>query len=1061
MHTALNVQRLKYHLMEAHATEFDHLARLVCMCKACRGNVKFYDRSHAASKHQGVQGYLLQPNVLVPIAEFTGYVEPEKVVAVAEKAPMTSEAAELLRKLPPLSSFGCIWKPDGTEIRPVESTVDGKKRFMCTADPACTKHFSTAQDLRVHLLEQHGYTALAVKVCGCPQCRYLRFFSDKRHAAAVHKKVAEFNADVHLVDARKLAAEVRGAGFAAVAAPPVPRAPAVVATKPPAPAYLVSADLEDATKPAPPVPRAPAVVATKPPAPAYRVSADLEDATKPAPSARRVLVDLEDGKTCTFTHTDAETVVCGLCAVALHTTKSQVLRNHVTSVHGLGVRGGERCDVVGCACGKPFADKSHLLTHVKAMSKRHGFEVNEEDVCKRRRIESYTCDADTNAVCACGEVFTVRERWDAHLSKTAGVRTYPCSTCGNLFATKSDLRKHELRHGTDRFPCELDGCEYVGPNAEALRLHQTRTARHRDEAPLPCKCTEPGCSYAAQFQCIVDTHMNTVHTDERPYVCEDPECPSLSLLLEPPAFKTAGDLRKHELNVHVLTYEVPCTVDGCGRMFKTVRHLHLHLYTVHCERTFDCEECDAKFRTKAHLLKHLVTHSVERPFACTRCPDTFRHKYCLDCHIAWVHDPTLRHLCDECSFAFTSPKRLETHKHVHSRTYTPCQSKGERQLYEALQSAKAEFLYNYMPQGYRVRYDFVLRRGTLDIALEYDGNLHYAPLNGRLQHVEAFFWQVSRDLLKTRLCRESGIPLVRITGKVPAELTYETLCLSYLRLDAMGPYDDYVDGAAFCTEFAQYLARCVRDAALPVAPSFDTNWCTSLLCALKEICAVPEAFDLDEDDAYNLADAVLTVFLRHVHALKLTCADIARAFGTACIDNCVAIARLMPELGGSPRSLKPFALVEFTPVAKTVVVPEQFCWICAGDGVQVRYSATFDGNDELLRHLNVSHGTQFLVGCKWCDAKFTCQAQRRGSAGHGATCIALDRALVSLDVMQKTSMCGLCGFAASAPFRLLHHFNESHKATFSQWATLKCDVCAHRSSTSVGALVKHYSTAHV
>ena len=768
-----------------------------------------------------------------------------------------------------------------------------------------------------------------------------------------------------------------------------------------------------------------------------------------------VVVECENGAKFTFIG-DTASVACSDCGALMHSTKHQVLRNHVTSVHGVAVVGGVVCDVVGCACGRPFADMSHMMAHVKSLPE-------DAPVSKRARVNTYTCDSETNTACACGELFSTRDSWDVHVAKTTGARYYECLQCGKQCTTQSDLRKHELTHDTSTpFACSLDGCTFVTTNAVALRLHQTRTARHRDDAPLPCKCVHEGCTYAAQYQCMVDTHAKNVHTDDRPYVCEDPACPSLSVRYEPAAFKTVGDLRKHEENVHASTYDVPCDQNGCTARFKTVRHMHLHLLTVHCEPEFACDTCGAKFRTKAHMLKHELTHSDERPLSCSYCGDTFKHKYCLDSHIAWVHEPALRYPCSQCDFLFTSPSRRDTHENVHARVYTSCQSKGEETILQALRSSKCKFLYNYTPTGRRVRFDFVLEYGVDAVAIEYDGNLHFAPFNNRVQHVEAFFWQVSRDLLKSRLCRSSSIRLIRITGKLPSIFGHDDLVRMYLARAPAAPFEDYVEAAAFTFEFANVVRR-MASATDFSSVTDRVSACGILILAMKDANIVPNELHFDEDDAQNLCDAVLVVFLRNCMYTRMTVEDVVSTFGQHAVDACICIARSMPEFAGTSAALAPFVIHEFCTDAKTAtlstaakVAVEQHCWLCDDVERKLRYGISFADSDAMLAHLNTHHPIKLLVSCKWCNVTFMSQSERRASAGHRVGCQSLDRTTVTLDIMQKTSNCGLCGFTSTAPFRLLRHFNESHDSKFSQWATLTCDVCGNRSCTSVGQLVKHH-----
>ena len=629
-----------------------------------------------------------------------------------------------------------------------------------------------------------------------------------------------------------------------------------------------------------------------------------------------------------------------------------------------------------------------------------------------------------------------------------------CSTCAKAFANDGDLGKHVKTHAPGEVRCELDGCTYVGPNAAALRFHQTRTIAHRDDAPLPYVCAEPGCTYGAQFKCILDKHTETVHSTDRPFVCEDPCCPLLSVSFEPCAFKTAGDLKKHVDNVHETEYSVACTEAGCGRSFKTLRHMHLHLTTVHCDRTFACEECDATFRTKMHCAMHQVLHSTDRPFVClyAGCASTFQRKSTLDTHIAWMHDFSARYNCPQCEWFETSPTRLRTHiANAHVAKDTTCRSKGEVQLARHYTLCQWIVQMNFIPAGCRFSFDFLLRlplSANKPTLVEYDGKLHFSVFSSAPKHGTALLSQVQRDLVKSRRCRASDLHFVRLTRDVSDMATVISATQSEPNLLT---FDDYVFGQALCSPIAQFIRERVRDGAVADLSAFDAA--LTLLQFLDDADALHT--DLSEEGVEQFGDAVLMLVLVHWFSIALSIDRISSSAMRAA----QRIACTMPEFNDAVSFGQPFPAIPTFQDAIALPPPKPLgcikshsCWLCK-DLTPV-YRA-----DVLLQHVNASHGARYLVRCAYCPRTFECQAFKNRLACHGTDCIS---AADSRETQCNKSRCGVgaCEFSASEHFRLLRHFNDHHDARFDQWSTFKCGLCGFQGAKNASTLKQHLKSAH-
>ncbi|XP_023242551.1 zinc finger protein 431-like isoform X2 [Centruroides sculpturatus] len=55
------------------------------------------------------------------------------------------------------------------------------------------------------------------------------------------------------------------------------------------------------------------------------------------------------------------------------------------------------------------------------------------------------------------------------------------------------------------------------------------------------------------------------------------------------------------------------------------------------EKDYKCEKCGKTFRFLSTLRIHLTSHEKYRPFSCNICKKTFKHKYQLNRHMKKVH----------------------------------------------------------------------------------------------------------------------------------------------------------------------------------------------------------------------------------------------------------------------------------------------------------------------------------------------------------------------------------------------------------------------------------------
>ena len=137
------------------------------------------------------------------------------------------------------------------------------------------------------------------------------------------------------------------------------------------------------------------------------------------------------------------------------------------------------------------------------------------------------------------------------------------------------------------------------------------------------ECNE--CLKCFGTQNILERHMQTVHSTERPYKCE--ACKE--------AFNSKPNLEKHMKHSHDQTRPFECSV--CQKTFHSKEKLDHHFARAHELRNCEsCPHCGKQCsRLKAHLLICKAKWSgVDRPrFECKNCGNTYSSTDSLRSHM--------------------------------------------------------------------------------------------------------------------------------------------------------------------------------------------------------------------------------------------------------------------------------------------------------------------------------------------------------------------------------------------------------------------------------------------
>ena len=250
---------------------------------------------------------------------------------------------------------------------------------------------------------------------------------------------------------------------------------------------------------------------------------------------------------------------------------------------------------------------------------------------------------DTRLKCkVCGFVFKRRRNLDRHMTIHTGEKPYSCSFCDQKFRSEYQHKMHELRHKGELPQCPVCGGRYVDLRKHML-MHSADSYEH--------VCSV--CQKAFRLARNLKRHM-IVHTDERPYTCQDCGC----------RCRTSSQLKLHIRAVHAGEKSHVCS--DCGKMFSQTVGLKAHIISIHTnEKPYHCETCGKAFKRKVGLKIHQTIHSSEKHFVCSTCGKGFRQVSALFRH--WlIHTGEQPYECSVCKMRFNQSNSMQRHMLTHT-----------------------------------------------------------------------------------------------------------------------------------------------------------------------------------------------------------------------------------------------------------------------------------------------------------------------------------------------------------------------------------------------------------
>lgn len=126
---------------------------------------------------------------------------------------------------------------------------------------------------------------------------------------------------------------------------------------------------------------------------------------------------------------------------------------------------------------------------------------------------------------------------------------------------------------------------------------------------------------------------------------------------------TTSSLRRHRVNRHetdIAQNPVPCTHNGCKKVFATQERMDRHVRSEHLgEKPHICQRCGKSFGLRSYLMDHLL-RCQQLHYCCDKCQERFNSRASLNDHRHTVHEGKVFSCL--CGRVFKSSGGLRRHK---------------------------------------------------------------------------------------------------------------------------------------------------------------------------------------------------------------------------------------------------------------------------------------------------------------------------------------------------------------------------------------------------------------
>ncbi|XP_061912431.1 zinc finger protein 85-like isoform X3 [Entelurus aequoreus] len=252
----------------------------------------------------------------------------------------------------------------------------------------------------------------------------------------------------------------------------------------------------------------------------------------------------------------------------------------------------------------------------------------------------------------CEETFTLFKPLLRHAENFHKIsRPFKCNHCSKTFPGLRFLIKHEWKH-TGHLPFRCAFCGLRFRNDADLVSHQRVHTREK-----PYLCAECGKTFSQRSNLL--RHLHFIHSEsknEKKHICTEcnasfKEKGALTLHQKRKHHKqrfrhtcsycgksfSASSIKRHTL-IHTGERPFKCDVPECDKAFLSAVEVKKHVLTFHSsERPFKCEICQKGFITLGLLNSHAKIHSGKKPFVCNICLKAFPKSYSMNRHKKLVH----------------------------------------------------------------------------------------------------------------------------------------------------------------------------------------------------------------------------------------------------------------------------------------------------------------------------------------------------------------------------------------------------------------------------------------